>query len=92
MDWIEILGYAAGTLTTLAFLPQFIKLAKSKSARDISAPTYAALSIGIVMWLVYGILRGAWPVIAANGVAFILITASFVLIVKYKRPGQPPQQ
>ena len=85
MNWIEILGFAAGTLTTLAFLPQFVKLVKSKSARDISIPTYFALCLGTVLWLIYGLIRADAPLIAANGIALLIITASLYLIIKYNK-------
>lgn len=84
MDWLQILGFAAGTLTTLAFLPQFIKLSKSKSSRDISIPTYLALCLGTVLWLIYGFLRGDAPLIAANGIALLIIAASLYLIIKFR--------
>jgi len=74
---IDLLGYAAAILTTLAFVPQVVKTWRSKSARDLSGLTLGAFSLGVFLWLVYGIALGAAPIIAANATTFLL---SVVLI------------
>ena len=71
----ELLGLIAGTLTTLAFLPQVIKTWKSRSAKDISLGMFLLFSAGVALWLVYGIQLGAVPIIAANGVTLLLSLA-----------------
>jgi MtN3 and saliva related transmembrane protein len=71
----ELLGLIAGTLTTLAFLPQVIKTWKSQSAKDISLGMFLLFSAGVALWLVYGIQLGAVPIIAANAVTLLLSLA-----------------
>ncbi len=81
---ILALGLAAGTLTTLAFVPQVIKVWRTRSARDISLPTFAALAVGIVLWLAYGLLIGDLPLVAANGVTLGLVAAVLWGKLKFK--------
>lgn len=75
MPETELLGLIAGTLTTLAFLPQVIKIWKSRSAHDISLGMFLLFSAGVALWLVYGIRLGAVPIIAANAVTLALSLA-----------------
>lgn len=76
MDFITILGLIAGTLTTIAFLPQLFKTWKSKSAKDVSIEMLIVFSIGVFLWLIYGIYLQALPIILAN-----LLTLIFNLII-----------
>ena len=62
----SLIGFIAATLTTIAFLPQVIKVWKSRSARDISLGMYCLFSTGVLLWLVYGIMLAAWPIIVAS--------------------------
>jgi len=82
MVYIEIIGFLAGTLTTIGFIPQLIKAWKTKHTKDISLITFIVLSAGMFLWLVYGILINALPLIIANGISFIL--AIFILILKIR--------
>lgn len=75
MPETELLGLIAGTLTTLAFLPQVIKTWKSQSAKDISLGMFLLFSAGVALWLVYGLRLGAVPIIAANAVTLLLSLA-----------------
>ena len=79
---IEILGFIAATLTTLATVPQLLKIIRTKSAGDISIVTLVMLAIGVVCWLIYGILISSVPLIAANG--FSVVVGSSLLFFKYK--------
>jgi MtN3 and saliva related transmembrane protein len=83
MDSITALGLLAGTLTTIAFVPQLTKTWKTKSAEDISFGMFAIFCIGVLLWLVYGLLIGALPVILANIVTLVLAGAILVLKIKY---------
>lgn len=80
MDVTEAVGTAAALLTTLAFVPQVVKTLKTRHTRDISLSMFAMFSAGVALWLVYGMLMMAWPVIAAN--AATLVLALIVLAVK----------
>lgn len=79
IDWIGTLG---GIGTTVAFIPQMLKVWKNKETKDISLGMYLIYIFGIIMWLTYGILLNAYPIIIAN--IFSLIFASVVLIFKLK--------
>jgi len=79
----DSIGIIAGSLTTIAFLPQVIHVLKTKSTEDISLGMYVVFTSGVVFWLIYGILLGAWPVIIANVVTFILALIVLVLKLRY---------
>ncbi|MCS6959690.1 MAG: SemiSWEET transporter [Pseudanabaenaceae cyanobacterium SKYGB_i_bin29] len=72
MAWVDILGYVAATLTTLSFLPQVIKVWQTRSTKDLSLTTLIGLNLGIFLWLIYGLVIKAMPVIAANAVTLAL--------------------
>lgn len=82
MELITLLGLAAGTLTTIAFLPQLIKTWKSRSAADISGVMLITFCMGLLLWLIYGVFIQSLPVILANGVTLVL--ASIILFFKLK--------
>ncbi len=78
----ELVGYVAASLTTIAFLPQVIRIWRTRSARDVSLPTFVLFTIGVALWLVYGVMLTAWPIIAANVVTLAL--AGLILILKLR--------
>ena len=84
MDTTSIIGYIAGILTTLAFVPQVIRTWKTKSARDISLVMCIALFLGICLWMIYGIILKSMPVIAANAAVFILVLILLSLKIRYR--------
>lgn len=86
MDMTEAVGAAAALLTTLAFVPQVVKTLKTRHTRDISLTMWVLFSAGVALWLVYGVLLTAWPIIAAN--AATLVLALTVLTVKVRNRGQ----
>jgi MtN3 and saliva related transmembrane protein len=79
---LNILGFVAGVLTTAAFIPQIVKVWKTRSARDISLGMYSVFVSGVVLWLVYGLLLGSWPIILAN--IFTLVLAVAILVMKLR--------
>ena len=84
-DW---LGYAAAALTTASFIPQAWLTFRTRDVSGISLAMYSVFTIGIALWLVYGLLLGAWPLIAANAVTLLLSSA--ILTMKLRavcRPG-----
>ena len=83
MDGTTILGLAAATLTTCSFVPQLTKVWRTKSAEDLSYGMFSAFSLGISLWLLYGLLRRDVPVIAANGITLVLSVAILALKVRY---------
>lgn len=80
MDSVDWIGSAAATLTTTAFIPQALKVWHTRHTADISLGMYAMFTLGVALWLAYGILLGAWPVIVANAITLLL--AGTVLAMK----------
>ena len=83
MSYIDIIGFIGGALTTLALVPQAVKAWRTKHTRDISIWWILTLTIGIILWLVYGILIGSMPIIAANTATLILAVIVLILKMKY---------
>lgn len=83
MNWIELIGLAAGGLTTIAFVPQVVKTWRTQSAGDLSLPMLLLFNAGIGLWLAYGLLIGSPGLTAANAVTFAL--ALSILYVKLRR-------
>ena len=75
----DVLGFLAGSLTTVAFLPQVIKTWKSKSAEDVSLVMFIFFILGVSLWCVYGWEIHSIPVILANIITFILAASILVL-------------
>jgi MtN3 and saliva related transmembrane protein len=88
MDPITLLGLAAATCTTIAFLPQVIKNWRTKSAGDLSFGTFGLFTFGVVLWLIYGGLIQNLPIILSNLVTLALNVANLAQMVWY-RAGRP---
>lgn len=84
MDTVNVLGLAAGTLTTLAFVPQVVKVWKTRNTRDLSLGTFAIFSAGVMLWLLYGLRLGAWPIVIANAITLALSLTLLLLMLKYR--------
>ena len=69
---IDLIGMIAGTLTTIAFVPQVWRVWKTRSTKDISLGMYLVFTAGVAFWLAYGLMLGAWPIIVANIVTLAL--------------------
>ncbi len=82
VETANAIGLLAGTLTTISFVPQVIKIWKTKHARDVSLGMFAIFSSGVLLWLWYGIATGATPVIVANAVTLALSLT--ILVFKFK--------
>lgn len=85
MDAVTGLGYLAGALTTIAFVPQLTRTWKTKSAEDISFGMLLTFTIGVLLWLIYGLLIRSPPVVLANVVTLILASAILALKIKWDR-------
>ena len=79
---IEIMGYLAAFLTTAAFLPQTYQTIKTRETKAISLAMYVLFTLGIALWLAYGLLIESWPLIFANAITFVM--ALTILIMKIK--------
>ena len=79
---IEILGLAAGTISSITFLPQVIRIWQTQSAKDLSASMLFLLILGVSMWLAYGIIIKNTPVIYTN--SMVLLMSFIMLFFKFK--------
>jgi MtN3 and saliva related transmembrane protein len=80
VDWI---GSAAATLTTTAFIPQALKVWHTRHTADISLGMYAMFTLGVALWLAYGILLQAWPIIVANSITLLLAGAVLAMKLRF---------
>lgn len=80
LDWAQALGFVAAALTTFSFIPQVVYCWKTRDTRSISLGMYACFCLGVLLWLVYGLLVQQWPVVVANAVTLLL--ASSILYLK----------
>ena len=83
ISYASTLGFVAAVLTTVAFVPQVVRIWRSRSARDISLSMYALFTLGVLLWLIYGILIVSWPVIIGNGITLVLALSVLVMKVKF---------
>ncbi|WP_069131172.1 SemiSWEET transporter [Rhodohalobacter halophilus] len=84
MEFLTIIGLAAGFCTTVAFLPQVIKTWKSKSAKDLSLGMYSIFCTGVLLWLIYGILISDLPIILANAITLLLALSILMFKLIFK--------
>lgn len=84
----NLIGYIAAACTTIAYLPQAIKVYKTKRTNDISIGMFTLTTTGVFLWFFYGIMISSWPVIAANFITFLLSLYIFIMKVKldYSKP------
>jgi MtN3 and saliva related transmembrane protein len=83
MQQVEYLGYAAGIITTLAFIPQAFRIFRTRHTRDISLIWALAMNTGIILWLLYGVVTNDMPMIAANSVTLFLLMIILFLKLRY---------
>jgi len=82
MNLTEVTGYAAATVTTISFIPQALLSWRTRRTAGLSVGMYALFALGVALWLGYGLLIGAWPVIIANTITLAL--ALFILAVRLR--------
>ena len=80
---IDILGYIAAACTTCAFVPQVVQAWRTRDLTNISLSMYALFFVGIGLWLAYGVVMGAWPIIVANVITLAL--SGMILAMKGKQ-------
>jgi MtN3 and saliva related transmembrane protein len=83
MNTTTILGFFAGFLTTVSFLPQVVKTWKSRSASDLSLGMLSVFSFGVMCWLIYGFLLQESPMIFWNSVTLVLVLVILILKLKF---------
>lgn len=84
MDLTDAIGLLAGLLTTVSLVPQATKIWKSRSAEDVSLRMFVAFSLGIALWLAYGILMKELPMILWNSVSLALAAAILAMKLKFR--------
>lgn len=87
MNTTDLAGYLAASLTTLSFVPQAWLTFRSRDVSGISLGMYSVFTAGIALWLVYGFLLRAWPIVAANAITLALASAILVMKLVYARPA-----
>jgi MtN3 and saliva related transmembrane protein len=80
---IEMIGAIAAMITTLCWVPQAIKVVRTRETAAISLVMYLMLALGITMWLAYGVLIGSWPLIGANAVTLVPVLAILGMKLRY---------
>lgn len=80
----DLIGTLAAVLTTASFLPQAWHTFQTKDVRGISLGMYSVFTSGVAMWLVYGILLSAWPIVISNAITVALASAILVMKLRYR--------
>jgi MtN3 and saliva related transmembrane protein len=80
---LDAIGYLAGALTTIAFVPQVLHILRKRSAHDISWGMFSLFGLGVALWLWYGIRLASVPLIIANGITLSLVLTILVLKLHY---------
>lgn len=91
METSDMLGYAAATLTTASFVPQAWRTFRTKDVSGISLKMYAVFTLGVAVWLAYGIVLEETPMMVANGLTLVLACAVLVMKVRYGKREQAGQ-
>ena len=81
---IELIGYCAAFLTTIAFLPQAVQSWRTRDLSGISVGMYSLFTAGVGLWLIYGLIIEKWPLILANALTFVLALSILVLKLRSK--------
>lgn len=72
MEISELIGYLAAALTTCSFVPQALHTFRTRDVSGISLGMYSVFTVGIALWLVYGLALAAWPIVVANAITLVL--------------------
>jgi MtN3 and saliva related transmembrane protein len=84
LDLKSVIGTVAGIFTTISFIPQVLHVIKTKSTKDISLTMFVLFLLGVIFWLIYGIIINEIPIIIANTLIAILAGIILVYKIKYK--------
>ncbi|MBN2477883.1 SemiSWEET transporter [Candidatus Micrarchaeota archaeon] len=83
MEISEAIGLFAGLCTTIAFLPQILKAAKTKSTKDVSGGMLAVFLVGVIAWCFYGFIIGSLPILLWNIITFVLLGSLIWMKMNY---------
>lgn len=89
MNWTDWIGYVAATLTTASFVPQAVLTFRTRDVSGISLGMYSAFTLGVALWLLYGVLIEAWPVVIANTITLALAASILFMRLRFGATGVP---
>jgi MtN3 and saliva related transmembrane protein len=90
MNLVSLIGFGAGTLCTLAYLPQALHSFRTKSVRDLSLVMLISLNVGLLLWVAYGFLIHSLPLILPNAVTFFLAFPLLIMKIRYRVEADEP--
>ena len=82
--WTDLVGGLAAVLTTVSFVPQAWHTFRTRDVSGISLGMYSVFACGVALWLLYGLLLGAWPIVVANGITLALALAILGMKLRYR--------
>ncbi len=85
MTVAEIVGSLAAVLTTASFVPQVWHTYRSRDVGGISLGMYVVFAVGVFLWLLYGLMLGAWPIVVANAITLALAVAILAMKLRWSR-------
>ena len=85
MDGLDVLGLVATGFTTSSFVPQVMRTWRTRDVSGISLPTYLIITIGLALWLIYGVLRNDLPLTVANAVMVVLTGAITIMKIRFDK-------
>ena len=83
MDFDNLLGFIAATITTAAFIPQTYRSITTRDLSGISLGMYATFTFGIILWIIYGVLIGSGPILVANIITFVMSATILYLKIQH---------
>lgn len=84
MPLTELIGFLAAFLTTCSFVPQAWLTFRSRDVSGISLGMYSVFTVGVALWLAYGMLLAAWPIVIANAITLALAASILVMKLRYR--------
>ena len=83
MQTTDLIGYLAAALPTCSFVPQALHTFRTRDVCGISLGMYSVFTVGVALWLVYGLTLGAWPIVVANAVTLALAGTILSMKLRY---------
>ncbi len=84
MPALELIGYLAAILTTCSFVPQAWLTFRTRNVSGISLGMYSVFASGVALWLAYGLLLRAWPIVLANSITLALAISILAMKLRYR--------
>lgn len=83
MQTADLIGYLAACLTTCSFIPQAVHTFRTRDVRGISLGMYSVFTVGVALWLAYGLALAAWPIVVANAITLALAATILGMKLRY---------